>query len=90
VWYDCGTCKKEYKKAPDFKRINVKNQEFNLVTRTGIELIIFLYAPLMKYIPTIFLSCVWISLKDFLIHVWYKVWYGINKKCGTKPICKNK
>ena len=37
VWYDCGTCKKEYKKAPDFKRINVKNQEFNLVTRTGIE-----------------------------------------------------
>ena len=70
-----------------FMLCGTKNRDFDFLEK---ELIIFLYIPLTKYISTIFLSCVWISLKDFLIHVWYKVWYGINKKCGTKPVCKNK
>ena len=37
MWYDCGTCKKGIKKAPDFQRINEENQKLSLVTRTGIE-----------------------------------------------------
>lgn len=37
MWYDCGTCKKGNKKAPNFQRIIEENQKLSLVTRTGIE-----------------------------------------------------